>query len=126
MAKREIIDISPVSHNAPIPMAVKIRDLVFSSAIMGADPETGELPKAAEEQARFVFQNLRAVMEQAGGDVDDIAHVNVFLKELSYKEIVNGEWLQMFPDERDRPARHSIQADLPGDLLIQLEIVAVL
>jgi 2-iminobutanoate/2-iminopropanoate deaminase len=48
------------------------------------------------------------------------------LKDLSYRDAVNKPWLEMFPDENDRPARHATQADLPGGMLVQLEIIAVL
>jgi hypothetical protein len=32
----------------------------------------------------------------------------------------------MFPNEHDRPARHTLLWNLPGDMLVQCEIVAVL
>jgi len=38
---------------------------------------------------------------------------------------VNREWLALFPEEHDRPARHAIKADFDGKVLVQLEIVAL-
>ena len=73
-----------------------------------------------------MFSNLRTLMTNAGGTTDDIAHMTVFLKDLAYRDHVNNEWLKMFPDEDDRPARHAVQADLPRGMLIQVEIIAVL
>ncbi len=124
--KRQVFEVPGVSHSAPIPMGVKIGNLLFSSAVMGEDPETHSLPPEPERQAELVFSNLRTLMSNAGGATDDIAHMTVFLKDLAYRDHVNNEWLKMFPDEDDRPARHAVQADLPRGMLIQVEIIAVL
>ena len=124
--KRQVFEVPGVSHSAPIPMGVKIGNLLFSSAVMGEDPETHSLPPEPDRQAELVFSNLRTLMTNAGGTTDDIAHMTVFLKDLAYRDHVNNEWLKMFPDEDDRPARHAVQADLPRGMLIQVEIIAVL
>ena len=53
-------------------------------------------------------------MEKAGGTTEDIGHMTVFLKEESYRDAINKEWLKMFPDEHNRPARHA-NASRPYD-----------
>jgi enamine deaminase RidA (YjgF/YER057c/UK114 family) len=65
-------------------------------------------------------------MEKAGGTPDNIAHMTVFLKEEKLRDSVNKAWLKMFPDEHDRPARHALKADLRGQFLFQIEVIAVL
>jgi 2-iminobutanoate/2-iminopropanoate deaminase len=108
-------------------MGVRIANMVFSSGIMGADPETHQVPAGdAEKQAQFMFQHIKTLVEQAGGTTDNIAHMTVFLKDNAYREHINKEWLKMFPDEHDRPARHTLLWNLPGEMLVQCEIVAVL
>jgi 2-iminobutanoate/2-iminopropanoate deaminase len=52
--------------------------------------------------------------------------MTVFLKEEKLRDSVNKAWLKMFPDEHSRPARHAIKADLRGDNLFQIEVIAVL
>lgn len=126
MAKRKVLKEGLPQHRNPIPTAVKIGQMVFSSAIGGHDPETNKSPKEPERQVELAFENIRRVMKAAGGSTDDIAKVTVFLKDMKHRELVNREWLKMFPDEEDRPVRHAIKADLPGELIVQLEIVAVL
>ena len=126
MSKRQSIDIPGIQHGAPIPMASKVGNLLFSSGIMGRDTETEEMPPDPERQAENVFKNMKAVVEAAGGTTEDIAHVTVFLNDLAHREPVNKYWLEMFPDEHSRPARHAIVTDLRGGMLIQCEIVAVL
>jgi 2-iminobutanoate/2-iminopropanoate deaminase len=126
MAKRKVLKEGLPQHRNPIPTAVKIGQMVFSSAIGGHDPETNKSPKEPERQVELAFENIRRVMKAAGGSTDDIAKVTVFLKDMKYRELVNQEWLKMFPDEENRPVRHAIKVDLPGELVVQLEIVAVL
>lgn len=126
MAKRKVIEIEGLKHQAPIPNGAVFGNLVFSSAISGKDPKTGVIPSDPDQQADVLFRNLRTFMEKAGGTPDNIAHMTVFLKEERYRESVNKAWLEMFPDEHDRPARHAVKAELRGDYLFQIEVIAVL
>ena len=115
-----------MSHGAPIPMGVRLGNLVFSSGVMGKDPADDSLPPDAARQAELMFRNARTLLERAGATLDDVAHVTVYVKDNAYREHLNREWLKAFPDEHDRPARHTLLWDLPGGMLIQCELVAVL
>ena len=126
MAKRKSLHIEGMEHGAPIPNGVVIGNMVFSSAISGKDAKTGLFSSDPDEQAEAMFRNLRLFMEVAGGTPDNIAHMTVFLKEEKYRDAVNKAWLKMFPDEHDRPARHALKADLRGQFLFQIEVIAVL
>lgn len=127
MAKRQVLSIPGVPHHSnPIPHGVRIGNLVYSSAISGADPETGELPEDAEAQAWNTFKNIRLLMEQAGGSVGDIAKMSVSLRDEAARKFINDAWLDMFPDEDDRPARHTQSARINPLYFVQIEIVAVL
>jgi 2-iminobutanoate/2-iminopropanoate deaminase len=126
MGRRRSIHIPPVKHGAPIPMAAVVGDILMSSGIIGADPRTGILGTTAEQQAQFAFANLERVIAAAKGSIGDVVHVTVFLQDFADRGAVNEPWLRMFPDEDDRPARHTLRADLPGELLVQIEVVAVL
>jgi 2-iminobutanoate/2-iminopropanoate deaminase len=126
MAKRKSIHIEGMEHGAPIPNGAVIGNLVFSSAISGKDAKTGVLSNDPVTQADAMFRNLRLFMEKAGGTPDNIAHVKVYLKDEKYRDAVNQSWVEMFPDEHDRPARHALKVELRGDVLFQIEVVAVL
>ncbi|MEE8076418.1 MAG: RidA family protein [Candidatus Binatia bacterium] len=126
MAKRRVIEIPGLSHQAPIPMGAAIGNVVFSSAISGRDPETNALPEEPDRQAGVLFQNIRTFMERAGGTTDNIGHMTVYLKEERYRESINKEWLKMFPSEHDRPARHAIKSEVRGEVLFQIEIIAII
>jgi 2-iminobutanoate/2-iminopropanoate deaminase len=126
VTKRQVIELPGARHKAPIPAAVRIGNMLFSSAIGGRDPETGQYSDDPSEQARNAFANMATLMRAAGGAVSDIAHVTVFLKDPEHKRYVDEEWLATFPDPRDRPARHAMTVSRGGAMLVQLEVVAVL
>jgi len=126
MAKRRVIEVPGLSHGAPIPMGAVVGNIVFSSAISGRDSVTNKLPEDPDRQAELLFRNIRTFMERAGGTTDDIGHMTVYLKEEKYRESINKEWVKMFSDEHNRPARHAVEAKLRGEVLFQVEIIAVL
>lgn len=120
------LEVPGVSHgSAPIPMGARVGNMIYSSGILGKDPATDKLPVDGDGQARFVFQNMRTLLEAGGASADDVVRMTVYLKDDSLREALNREWLATFPDPHDRPARHVLIHPLPGALLIQAEIVAV-
>ena len=126
MAKRSVIEIPGLAHNAPIPMGAKVGNLIFSSAISGRDSETEKLPPDPDEQAEILFQNIRRFMQLAGGTPENIGHMTVFLKDEKYRDSINKAWVKMFPDEHNRPARHAVKIELRGEVLFQVELIAAL
>jgi 2-iminobutanoate/2-iminopropanoate deaminase len=126
MAKREVLHVKGSNHQNPIPTAVKIGNMVYTSAIIGSDPETGKMPERVQEEVANLFHYMKEIMELAGGTTDDIAHLSVSLTDREYKKIVNIEWLKMFPNEDNRPARHSTVQELREGLRVQIEMTAVL
>ena len=125
MAKRKSIHIKGMEHGAPIPNGAVIGNVVFSSAISGKDAKSGVLSSEPEEQAEAMFRNLRLFLEEAGATPDSIGYMTVFLKEEKYRDAVNKAWIKMFPNEHDRPARHAVKAELRGEILFQVQIIAV-
>jgi 2-iminobutanoate/2-iminopropanoate deaminase len=120
-----VIEIPNVRHAAPIPSAVVIDNLLASSAIFGADQQTGLVPEDPSYEVACLFRNVATILERAGGTVDDVLRMGVLIRENSIREFVNREWLQMFPDEADRPSRHiSVVANLPA--AAQIELLALL
>ena len=124
--KGRSIHVEGVRHGAPIPMGARVGNMIFSSGIIGADPSTGDVPADLESQCVFAFANMKTLVENAGGKVQNIGSIKVYMKDRSQREAVNRPWLEMFPDEDDRPARHAIQYDaFPAGVLVQLEVIAV-
>jgi 2-iminobutanoate/2-iminopropanoate deaminase len=104
-------------------MAAKVGPLLCTSAIYGADPETGKMSGTVEEEVQNTFRNLRVVLEKAGGTPADLAQLRIRLRERSYGEHINAPWLEMFPNEDDRLARLTVvEAGLPQS--IQMDAIA--
>lgn len=124
--KKRSLEVPGVSHGAaPIPMGARVGNMIFSSGIAGKNPSTGDLPADVFQQAKFAFQNMRSLLESGGASLDNLARMTVFIKDESARAAVNQEWVNCFPDPHDRPARHTLTYDLPGGMLLQLEIIAV-
>jgi enamine deaminase RidA (YjgF/YER057c/UK114 family) len=124
MARRSSISIPDFVHRNPIPNACRVGNLVMSGVINGVDPATGRVAPTLAAQCTFMFAHMRKIVEAAGGSTDDIVKVTVWLKDRSQREALNEAWVAMFPDESARPARHSMQAALEGDVLIQCDFTA--
>ena len=127
MAKRERIKGKGiVEHPQPFPAAVKIGNMVFTAGISGEDPETHKVPDDIDGQCSNAFRNMRAIIEAAGGTVGNIAKLTVFMKDRNDRDVFNKYWLEMFPNEDDRPVRHTLANDLGGNRRVQMEFIAVL
>lgn len=97
---------------------------VFISGQLGLNPDTGELVSGQfEEQVRQSMANLKAVIEAAGGSMEDIVRVGLYLTDLNNFGIANSVMQELFPEPY--PARSTIEVSaLPKGA--QFEIDAIL
>lgn len=127
MTKRRNIEIAGLEHTNPIPLAAMIGGFLVSGGIPGRDPATGKTGADFDAQVVLMFENVRRIMEAAGGTTGDILKMTVWLNSGKSKKTLNEQWLAMFPDEKSRPSRHTfVYDDLPLDYQIQCEIQAVI
>lgn len=122
---KQTIYVPQMTSEAAIPMLARIGDNFFSSSIEGRDPSTGVLGDGGEKQFELAFANLKRLVEQAGLKTDDIAHVTVFIGDASGRQLINKPWLQIFPDEHNRPARKTTTYPLPDKVIVQLQAFGV-
>jgi len=101
--------------------AVKVNNTVYLSGQIPLVPETMEMVDGdIEAQIRRVFDNLTAVCEVAGGKLQDIAKLNIFLTDLSNFATVNLIMSEYF--EQPYPARAAIGvAQLPKDAAVEMD-----
>jgi len=101
--------------------AVKVNNTVYLSGQIPLVPETMEMVDGdIEAQIRRVFDNLTAVCEAAGGKLQDIAKLNIFLTDLSNFATVNLIMSEYF--EQPYPARAAIGvAQLPKDAAVEMD-----
>jgi reactive intermediate/imine deaminase len=103
--------------------AVKTGSTVYLSGQIPLVPETMEMVEGdIEDQIRRVFDNLSAVAQAAGGELSDVAKLNVFLTDLSHFPIVNQVMADYFSEPY--PARAAIGvAALPKDAEVEMDAV---
>lgn len=124
MPKRQSIYVDAFGHKNPIPAACRIGDMLMSGIVYGLDPATGQVAPTLDAQCALMFEHIRTIVEAGGGTTDDILKITVWLQDRSQREPVNREWLKMFPDAANRPARQAMQAELTGGMLVQCDFVA--
>ena len=102
--------------------AIQAGPMVFISGQIPLDPKTGVLKSEVfEEQVHQVFQNLRAVCQAAGGDLNNLVKLNVFLTDMQNFAIFN-EIMMAYFEGIDYPARSAIACSaLPRQSKIEIE-----
>lgn len=100
-------------------------DWFFSGPIAGFDPATGEMPGDPAKQVQNCFHHLRKLLEAAGVSAGSVGHLMVWQKDRAFRDPLNVQWAAMFPDPDDRPARHVIIREWPGDSVIVIEATAI-
>jgi len=103
--------------------AVKIGHTVHLSGQIPLVPETMELVgDDIEKQIRQVFDNLTAVANAAGGSLNDVAKLNIFLTDLSHFPVVNQVMAEYFSEPY--PARAAIGvAQLPKAAAVEMDAI---
>ena len=105
--------------------AIRVNDTVYLSGQIGLDPNSMQMVEGIEAQVHRVFQNLRAVADAAGGSLDDVVKLNIFLTDLGHFAKVNEIMATYF--HQPYPARAAVGvASLPRGALVEADGVLVL
>lgn len=126
MASRMSINVPGFAHGQqPIPAASRVGPLLATGGVHGVDAKTGALPPTLEGEVREVFRNLARILNAAGGSLDDVARVTIYLRSIEYRTAVNAEWIAIFPNPDSRPARHTLLNEhLAGSMRVQCDALA--
>jgi len=106
--------------------AIRTGNLVFLSGQIPLDPSTMEIVDGDfEARARRVFDNLRAVAEAAGGSLDQIVKLTIYLTDLDNFAAVNATMADYF--QEPYPARAALGvASLPKGADVEAEAILAL
>jgi len=105
--------------------AVRVDNTVYLSGQIGLDPNTMTMVEGIEAQVHRVFQNLRAVADAAGGSLDDVVKLNIYLTDLAHFAKVNEIMATYF--HQPYPARAAVGvASLPRAALVEADGVLCL
>jgi reactive intermediate/imine deaminase len=126
MLKEVIMKTIISTDNAPSAIgtysqAVKVNNTVYLSGQIPLIPATmAVVSDDFTEQTHQVFKNIVAVCEAAGGNINDMVKVNIFMMDLANFATVNEVMSQYF--SQPYPARAAVQVSrLPKDVLIEID-----
>ena len=111
-------------QGAPYSQAIKAGGFVFVSGQLGLAPVASEmLGSTIGEQTEQVFDNLEAILTEAGSSLDRIVKTTVFLADLGDFQGMNEVYARRVG--ASPPARSTIEVSgLPSGALVELEAIA--
>jgi reactive intermediate/imine deaminase len=100
--------------------------MVFLSGQIGLVPETGlMISDSFEAQVRQSFANMKAVIEAAGGRLENIVKLTLFLTDLKQFPVANSIMAELIPEPF--PARSTVGiSSLPKDAQFEIEAIIVI
>jgi reactive intermediate/imine deaminase len=105
--------------------AVRAGQTVYLSGQIGLDPASMQMVEGIEAQIVRVFENLKAVAQAAGGSLDDVVKLNVYLTDFAHFTRVNEIMAKYFREPY--PARAAVgAAALPRGALVEMDAILVI
>ena len=113
-------------QGAPYSQGIAAGGLVFVSGQLSLRPGDKEISAGTiEEQTEQVFANLRAILEEAGSDLDRLVKTTVFLQNLDDFQGMNSVYAKHVGEQP--PARSMVEvAKLPSGALVEIEAIALI
>jgi len=107
----------------PYSQAVMVEGILYSSGQIALTPEGELIDGGVAEQTRQVLNNLSAVLEAAGGSLNDVIKTTIFLADMNDFAAVNEVYAEFFGEHR--PARSTVAVKtLPKEVLVEIDCIA--
>lgn len=107
----------------PYSQAVINNGIIYTSGQIALTPEGVMLEGDVVEQTHQVFKNLSAVLEKAGGSLQSVIKVSLFLDDMDDFATVNEIYASYFKDHK--PARSAVAVQtLPKNALVEIDVIA--
>jgi 2-iminobutanoate/2-iminopropanoate deaminase len=112
-------------QGAPYSQAIKANGFVFVSGQLSLDPGHAEIVgETIQEQTEKVFDNLQAILEEAGSGLDRLVKTTVFLTDLGEFPGMNEVYARRVGEPF--PARATIEVSkLPSGAKLEIEAIAL-
>lgn len=109
----------------PYNQAILVNGMLFASGQIALSPNNGILVGTTiEEQTKQVFENIRAILDEAQMSFENVVKTTVFLSDMSNFQLMNEIYALYFSS--DVPARSTVAVkDLPKGALVEIEIIAI-
>jgi len=117
--RRTCVEVKGLTHRDPLPNAARLGDYVFTSVIVPWDLSTSEPVIGEDAQTDQCFDNMRIVMEEAGGTIDDVVLQWVYLNDFAYQPYMVDVYLEAWPVGQYQAARKTFRYPMGGQIQIQ-------
>ena len=109
----------------PYSQAVLFDDTLYTSGQICINPETGKLVlDNISLETEQVMKNLKAVLEAAQMNFDNVLKATIFIKNMDDFQDINGVYGSFF-DDANAPARETVQvARLPKNVNVEISLLA--
>ena len=127
MKKDVVFTPKATKPTAPYSQAIKVGNVVYLSGVCGDDPQTNEIMGSGDIkiETKYAMENLRNTVEAAGGTIDDIVKVNVYINDINKMSDFNEIYVNYFTSEL--PARIAMQvAAFAGGANLEIDAVAII
>jgi 2-iminobutanoate/2-iminopropanoate deaminase len=127
MSKERVSTSSAPAALGPYSQAIRVANLLFTAGQGPLDPATGKIvPGGIAEQTTRVMENLKAILEAGGSSLAKAVKASVFLKDMNDFAAMNAVYAKyLAPEGVAPPARTTVQAArLPGDILVEIDVIA--
>lgn len=106
--------------------AVKADNLLFLSGQLCANPETGRFEReSVAAQTRRIMENIKAIIEEAGGTLDAVVHCRAFLSDMKHFPEFESVYRSYF--SAPYPARMTVaSAGIYDGLDVEMDAIAYL
>ena len=122
MEKEVIIAEKGAPPIGPYSPGIKIGNWLFISGQGPLDPNTQKMPEDIKDQTKAVLENIKGIVEAAGGTMANIVKTTVFLKDMKNFDKMNRIYKQYFSEAP--PARSCVEvARLPLDIQVEIEAI---
>jgi aminoacrylate peracid reductase len=124
MSKTSIIPPGTGKPLAPYVPGSMAENILYVSGTLAFDKDNNVVHVGdAEAQTRHVLETIKAVVEAAGGTMDDVTFNTIMLKDWADYAALNAVYAEYFPGEK--PARYCIQCGLvKPDALVEIASIA--
>ncbi len=111
----------------PYSLGVKTGNLLFTSGAVGWDASEKNVGVGdIKAQTRQAFENIRSVVEAAGGSMENIVKVTVYLTDPDDYPAMNEVRAEVFPKDPPASTAFVVKRLIPPDCLVEIEAVAAL
>ena len=110
----------------PYSQATIVDGTIYCSGQIALIPETGEIFSGTiEEETRFVLNNIKTLLNEAGSSLDKVIKATLFIKNMDDFPKINTVYGEFFGESK--PSRSTVEVSrLPKDVNIEIEILAKL